>query len=96
VWHANSGQVASAQAPAIPGEVLSTYTTSLADGGAIPPRVTIGGFLAEVVYFAGAPGYPGYSQVNLRVPGGVAPGPAVAMWLSYLARPSNGVTLAVQ
>jgi uncharacterized protein (TIGR03437 family) len=72
------------------------YTTSLIQGGAIAPRVIIGGKLAEVVYFGDAPGYPGYSQVNVRVPGGVAPGSAVSVRLNYLNRPSNAVTIAVQ
>jgi hypothetical protein len=95
VWHANSGQVASSQAPAIPGEVLSMYTTSLADDGAIPPRATIGGLLAEVEYFGGAPGYPGYNQVNVRVPSGVTSGSDVPVRLNYLNRPSNEVTIGV-
>jgi len=93
IWQAN-GQIASSQNPAAAGEILSMYTTSLIEGGAIPPRVIVGGRLAEVVYFGGAPGYPGYFQVNFRVPGGIA-GPAVPVHLSYLDRPSNEVTIAL-
>ena len=29
--------------------------------------------------------YPGFQQVNLRVPAGIAPGSAVPVWLTYLA-----------
>jgi hypothetical protein len=96
VWHAATEQIASTDNPAAAGEVLAMYTTSLADGGMIPPRVAIGGRLAEILFFGAAPGYPGYSQVNLRVPAGIGPGPAVLVGLTYLGRPSNEVTIGVQ
>jgi len=96
VWHADTGQIASADNPAAVGEVLAMYTTSLADGGMIPPRVVIDGRLAEILFFGAAPGYSGYSQVNFRVPGGVGPGTAVSVRLSYLSRFSNEVTMGVQ
>jgi hypothetical protein len=96
IWHAVTGQVVSADNPATAGEALAMYTTSLFEGGLIPPQVAIGGQLAEVLYFGDAPGYPGYYQVNFLVPGGVAPGPAVPVRLTYLGRPSNEVSVAVQ
>jgi uncharacterized protein (TIGR03437 family) len=71
------------------------YTTSLADGGVIPPQVSIGGRLAQVLYF-GASGYPGYNQVNFRVPDGVSPGAAVSVRLTYIGRSSNAVGIGVQ
>ncbi len=95
IWHAATGQLASAATPAVAGEILSMYATSLADGGVIPPQVAIGGRLAEVVYF-GASSYPDYNQVNFRVPGGVAGGASVPVRLIYLGRPSNAVTMTVQ
>jgi hypothetical protein len=96
IWHAQTGQIASADNPAVAGEALSIYTTSLADGSVIPPQVPVGGRLAQVLYFGAAPGYPGYSQVNFLVPDGVSPGPAVPVRLAYIGRSSNQVTISVR
>jgi uncharacterized protein (TIGR03437 family) len=96
IWHAVTGEIASPSSPAVAREVLSMYTTSLAERGAIPPRVAVGGRLADVLYYGDAPGYPGYFQVNFRVPDGAAPGPAVAVRLMYLGRSTNQVTIALQ
>jgi len=96
IWHASTGQIASADMPAVAGEALSMYTTSLFEGGVTPPQVAIGGRLAEILYFGDAPGYPGYYQVNFRMPSGVAPGPAASVHLTYLGRPSNTVTIGFE
>jgi uncharacterized protein (TIGR03437 family) len=96
IWDAATGQIASSQNPTVAGDVLATYTTSLFEGGVIPPQVAIGGKLAEILFFGDAPSYPGYFQVNFRVPDGVAPGSAVPVRLTYIGRPSNPVTIGVQ
>jgi uncharacterized protein (TIGR03437 family) len=96
IWDSATGQIGTSDNPAFAGEILSMYTTSLADGGVIPPHVAVGGRLAEILYFGPAPGYPGYYQVNFRVPSGVAPGLAVPVHLTYLGRSSNRVTIGVQ
>jgi len=96
IWHAQTGQIASAGNPAIAGEALSMYTTSLAEGGVIPPQVAVGGRLAQVLYFGAAPGYPGYYQVNFVVPERVPPWPSVPVRLTYLGRWSNEVTVGVR
>ncbi len=96
IWHSATGQVASADNPALAGEALSMYTTSLVEGGVIPAQVSVGGRLAEILYFGDAPGYPGYFQINFQVPDGVTPGSSVPVALSYIGRSSNTVMIAVQ
>jgi hypothetical protein len=95
IWHAETGQIAASPNPTTSGDILSMYTTNLFKGGVIPPQVTISGHLAEVLFFGDAPGYPGYFQVNFRVPSR-ATGSSVAVRLAYLGRSSNGVTISVQ
>jgi uncharacterized protein (TIGR03437 family) len=94
IWYAQTGQIASSDNPAVAGEALSMYTTSLVEGGMIPPQIALGGQLAEVLYF-GASSYPGYNQVNFLMPRGVEPGSTVPVRLTYLSRISNEITIAV-
>jgi uncharacterized protein (TIGR03437 family) len=96
ICHAATGATASAKNPGVSGEALCLYTTSLIEGGAILPQVHFGGRPAEILFFGDAPGYPGYNQVNVRVPSDTAPGPAVSVRLTYLSRPSNEVTVGLQ
>ena len=96
ILHANTPNLASADNPAAAGEPLEIYCTGLADGGTAAPQVTVGGQLADILYFGPAPGLPGINQVNISVPAGVAPGSAIPVQMNYLGSPSNEVTIAVQ
>ena len=90
------GEVTSATNAAVDGEDVDIFTTGLGDRSSrIAPVVTIGGRRAEILFVRNVPGFPSVNQVTVRVPRGVAPGPAVVVRLTYLGRASNEVTVGV-
>lgn len=96
ILHAATQQLVSASNPAVAGEALEIFCTGLIEGSSIPPQVTIGGRMAEVLFAGDAPGFTGLNQVNIVMPGSVAPGTSAFVRLIYLERPSNAVTMNVQ
>jgi uncharacterized protein (TIGR03437 family) len=96
ILHAGTDQVASESNPAVVGETLEIYCAGLSDGSVIPPQISIGGRMAELLSFGKAPGLSDMNKVNVRVPNGVAAGPAVSVRMTYLGRYSNEVSIAVR
>jgi uncharacterized protein (TIGR03437 family) len=60
------------------------------------PTVMIGGVPATVLFSGLAPGAVGEYQVNVQVPTGVTPGPAVPVTISMANATSNTATIGVQ
>ncbi len=91
-----TGQLASPDNPATAGETVQIYCAGLTDGGVIPPQVTIGGRMADIMSFDSAPGQTSVTRVNVLMPNGVVPGSAVPVRLTYVGRTTNEVSIAVQ
>jgi uncharacterized protein (TIGR03437 family) len=90
--------------PAAAGSIVALYGTG---GGALttdalpllklPVTATVGGVPATVYYAGIAPGLvEGAMQVNVQIPSGVTPGPAVSIAVMVGNATSNTVTLSIQ
>ena len=96
IFHAGTRQLATSDDPALVGDSVDIYCTGLATADVLPPQVAIGGRMAALLAVSTVPIAPGVTQVRVRVPTGITPGPAVRVRLTYLDRPSNEVTIGVR
>lgn len=90
-------QIASPTNAVAADEFLAIFCTGLGElSGAAAPEVLVGGRPASVTFFGDAPGLVGLNQINVRMPSGVPPGPAVSVRLTHRGKVSNEVTIAVR
>jgi hypothetical protein len=96
IVHAATGQSVTAGNPAVVGELLQIPCTNLNAGSSIPPRVIIGGVLAELLLPASATDATGVTRLTVRMPTLAASASPVRVVVRYIGRTSNPVTLATQ
>jgi hypothetical protein len=96
IVHAATGQLVTADHPAVAGELLQIPCTNLNDGSIIRPRVIIGGVPAELLSSTSANDSTGITRLTVRMPALVASGSVVRVVLRYIGRTSNPVMLAAQ
>ena len=95
IFHAGTTYAATPDDPAAAGEEIDITCTGLSDS-VFAPRVAIGGRIASVVSITRTHNLAGVSQVRVRVPRGIASGPAIPVRLFHMDRPTNAVTIAVR
>jgi hypothetical protein len=95
IYHAGTTHVVTPRDPAAADEEIDITCSGLSNS-VFAPHVAIGGRLAAVVSIMGLPDRPGVTQVRVRVPRGIIPGPAVPVRLFQTDRPSNAVTIGLR
>ena len=95
IFHAGTTYPATPDDPAAADEEIDITCTGLSDS-VFAPRVAIGGRIASVLSITRAQNLTGASQVRVRVPRGVSPGPAIPVRLFHMDRPTNAVTIALR
>jgi hypothetical protein len=95
IFHAGTTYPATPEDPAAADEEIDIICTGLSDS-VFAPRVAIGGRIASVLSITRAHNLAGASQVRVRVPRGIASGPAIPVRLFHMDRPTNAVMIAVR
>ncbi len=95
VLHAGTSRLVGAADRAAAGDVVEIYARGISSG-LLAPRVSVGGKLAQVLYFGAAPGLDGVQQINVRIPEKCESGAAVALWVLDQERPSNVAKIGIQ
>jgi hypothetical protein len=94
IYHAGTRHPATRDDPAAADEDVDIHCSGLSAG--MLPRVAIAGRLAAVVSSTHAVEGASATVLRVRVPRGIAAGPAVSVRLLHMDRPSNEVTIAVR
>jgi hypothetical protein len=94
IVHGGTGQLVTAENPAVAGELLQIPCTHLNEGSIIRPQVIIGGVAAELLLSMSSDDATGVTLLAVRTPALVASGAAVRVVVRYIGRTSNPVMLA--
>ena len=101
---ASTNEILTLDNPTSPGALVALFATGLGEtttskklqAAQITPQVFADGIPAEVLFAGAAPNFAGLNQVNVRIPEGVTPGPAVPVLVRSGKYTSNQVTLAIE
>ncbi|HWP85041.1 MAG TPA: hypothetical protein VNN17_07620, partial [Terriglobia bacterium] len=74
---------------------LATGERSGGNPTSTPATATVGGVAAIVEFSGTAPGFVGLNQINVRIPAGIATGPAVPVVFNIGGQAANPVTIPV-
>jgi uncharacterized protein (TIGR03437 family) len=87
------GTLNGAFSPAARNSIVTFYLTGEGDN-TVAPKVRIGGYDSEVVWYGRAPDLPGVFQINVRTPGGFSPSGVVPVEMTVNgASTQAGVTI---
>ena len=95
IFHAGTSDVVSPADPAAPGETLDVYCLGLSVQATMMPQMSIGGRPAPLVSLGNGSRDTGQVRMTVTLPANVATG-AVPVWLTYIGRSSDIVTIPIR